>query len=252
MQNIYSAELKFWLQIMGDHAHFIKSSLNPEQQNSVLVADNFIRIFDKLLGKIKTSEDEKELNSLLSDANAAVLSLRDFKRELLSARLKNLPVTALTPTFLNHMLNELEDFLKVLMELEIGHPDGENIIGQHLLWSLDASGHAAMIGNDLDKVEYRLRERAKDFETIFGQLYLKAVEIAGYFRSHPPSAEPALAVFNREMAGEMKKFMEFLEELKTGIIKQQVLGRLSPLQPDHMWREGSYYLHKIADQNFQD
>ena len=248
MQNETSTgELKFWLQIMGDHARFIKSSLQPGQQNILEVAENFIRVFDKMLGKVKLPTTVEEEWDFLSDVNAAVLSLRDFKRELLSARLKNLPVTSLTPTFINHMLNELEDFLKVLMELETGNPDCGNIIGAHLLWVLDASDHAAALGSDLDKAEYQLRKRTKEFERLFNHLYLKIVEIAGFFRANPPGAAgPALTAFNLEMVGVMGDFMDFLEELKVGIMNQQVLGRLSPLEPDHMWREECYYLHKIA------
>ncbi len=33
-------ELKFWLQIMGDHARFVKGSLNPDQKNLILIAGN--------------------------------------------------------------------------------------------------------------------------------------------------------------------------------------------------------------------
>lgn len=240
-------ELRFWTQVMGDHARFIKGSLSPDQASLSQVAENFIQIFDRFYERVSRAGDHRESSGFIADINAAVLSFREFKRELLSTRLQNQPVTSLAPTFYNHMLNELEDFLKILAGYQAGKPCEEGILGQHLLWTLDASGHAAILGSDLDKVEFQLRKTAKAFEKTFDNAYLKVVEIIGYFRSKPPAAGPALQRFNLEVAAEIEKFMEFLMELRQGVICQQILGSLQPLTPDHMWREECYYLLKIAE-----
>jgi hypothetical protein len=240
-------ELRFWTQIMGDHARFIKNSLAPDQINFNLVTDNFMHIFDRFYEKVAHLDENKEPIRLITDINAAVLSFRDFKKELLSARLQNQPVTSLGPTFYNHMLNELEDFLKLLAEFEAGKSCEESILGQHLLWILDASGHAAILGGALDKVEFQLRKTVNAFEKDFDHLYIKVVELIGFFRSKPPAAGPALERYNLEAAAAIQKFMEFLMEMRQGVIKQKVLGRLLPLEPDHMWREECYYLLKIAE-----
>ncbi len=241
-------ELRFWLQILGDHARFIKYSLEPDQTNISMIAANFIELLDRLLEKTRESKITKEpiMKSHLGEILQTTLSFRDFKRELLAERLKNKLVTALPPVFYNHMLNELECFLKVLTDIECGQEKEENILGQHLLWSLDAAAHAAIIASDLDKVEYRLREMSIKFETAFDHDYIKAVELAGYFRSSPPSAAPVLEAYNRDMAFQMKEFMAFLEELKVGLKEQRISGRLWPLAVDHMYREECYYLSKIA------
>jgi hypothetical protein len=242
-----AGELRFWMQVMGDHARFIKNSLAPDQANLSLVADNFIQIFDRFYEKASHLDESRETSSLIAEITTAILSFRDFKRELLSVRLQNQPVTSLGPTFYNHMLNELENFLKILAGYQAGKPYEESILGQHLLWSLDASAHAAILGSDLDKVEFQLRKTAKKFEKDFDQLYIKVVELIGYFRSKPPAAEPALERYNLEVAAGIQKFMEFLMEVRQSVINQQTLGRLVPLEPDHMWREECYYLLKIAE-----
>ncbi len=245
-ENNLRFELIFWLQIMGDHARFIKSSLSAEANNLVMIAANFIQLFDKWLDKARQGSDLIPGGDLIGEITSGVISLREFKRELLSDRLRNLPVTSLTPTFYNHMLNELERFLSVLT---MGTPEGltkENILGEHLLWSLDASGHAAALVSDLDKVEYGLRAEAEFFLIRFDELYIKAVELTGYYRSNPPAVQPVLEAFNFEIVKVIQDFMGYLEELKEKIIKDQVLSRLSPLIPDHMYREECYYLHKIA------
>ncbi|NLY73847.1 MAG: DUF2935 domain-containing protein [Firmicutes bacterium] len=238
-------ELIFWLQIMGDHVRIIKNSLMPGDHNLLLIAENFRQLCDRLLEKARQS-DEAAPAGLIDETTSVVISLREFKRELLSYRLRNLPVTSLTPTFYNHMLNELEEFLSLLaVERREGQPK-ENIIGQHLLWSLDASGHAAALAGDLDKVEYALRSEAEHFITRFDQFYLEAVELAGYYRSNPPAVQSVLESYNLNMVKLMQDFMGYLEELKHKILKDRVLSRLTPLIPDHMHREGCYYLSKIA------
>ena len=107
-----------------------------------------------------------------------------------------------------------------------------------------------IIDSDLDIIEYKLHKKAKAFKKKFDQLYLKIVVITGCFRSNPPSAQPALDGYNLEAAAVIHKFMEFLTELREGILKQQVLGKLSALEPDHMWREECYYLLKISELAF--
>lgn len=245
-ENNFRFELVFWLQIMGDHARFIKASLLPGENNLVMITQDFVQLFDKMLDKVRQGAGLELSGDLLSEITAAVISFRELKRELLSDRLRNLPVTSLTPTFYNHMLNELEQFLAVL---SIGAAEGgakENILGEHLLWSLDASGHAAALAGDLDKVEYCLRAEAEHFLTRFDGLYIKAVELAGYFRSNQPAVQPVLEAFNLEIVKAMQDFMGYLEELKEKILKDRVLSRLSPLIPDHMFREGCYYLYKVT------
>lgn len=245
-ENNFRFELVFWLQIMGDHARFIKASLLPGDNNLVMITENFLELFDKMLDKVRQGAGLELSRDLLGEITTAVISFRELKRELLSDRLRNLPITSLTPTFYNHMLNELEQFLAVL---SIGAAEGgvkENILGEHLLWSLDASGHAAALAGDLDKVEYCLRAEAEHFLTRFDGLYIKAVELAGYFRSNPPAVQPVLEAFNLEIVKVMQDFMGYLEELKEKILKDRVLSSLSPLIPDHMYREGCYYLHKVA------
>ncbi len=239
-------ELVFWLQVMGDHARFIKASLRSGDNNLVMISTNFVQLFDKMLDKVRHGNELATGRDLADEITAGVISFREFKRELLSDRLRNLPVTSLTPTFYNHMLNELEQFLAIL---SIGPSEGtakENILGEHLLWSLDAAGHATVLAGDLDKVEYRLRAEAELFLTRFDGLYLKAVELVGYYRSNPSAVQSVLGAYNLEVVKAMQDFIGYLEELKEGLLKDKVLSRLSPLIPDHMYREGCYYLHKVA------
>jgi hypothetical protein len=236
-------EVLFWIQIMSDHACFIKNSLQPDNPNQLLIAENLIAVWDRMRQKMK--EVRAVAPDVVDEILGVVLSFREFKRELLGATLRHDRVTTLPPTFYNHMLNELEEFLKVLSEIQAGSVISCNTLGNHLVWVLDAAGHAAIIGSNLDKAEALYREEAKAFENAFDKMYLKTVELTGYYRSDSEAVKPVLQWFNRQVTELMKEFISFLTELKEGIAQHQILGNLCSLLPDHMIQEENYYLQKI-------
>jgi hypothetical protein len=170
-------EHRFWLQILGDHSRFIYEALAPVQKEEIEIASTFIRVFDTLLNRAKTSD----LEPLTIEAESEVIKLREFKLELLRKHLIGKIKIHLPPTFINHMVNELEEYLRILNHLKDGQvPPIYHELHHHLLWLLDAAGHSDAISSNLDGVERKLREKSKAFTKSFDNFYLKAVELAGY------------------------------------------------------------------------
>jgi hypothetical protein len=236
-------ELSFWLRIMGDHARLIQDSLRSTAPNLLMVVENFREIYDRLGEKLTNDRRDQEFyNEILS----TTISFREFKRELLGDSLRNTGVTSLSPTTYNHMLNELEELLKVIHDLQSDTFPYDNILASHLLWLSDAAGHAAILQSQLDKIEYRYRDEAKAFENAFDKMYLTGVEIAGYFRSDSLVAQPKLDAYTCRNAELTSEFMEFLQEIKAQTEQNRISGNITPLLPDHMLREESYYLQKIS------
>lgn len=239
-------ELLFWLEIMGDHARLIKGSIKPGNTNMVMVVDNFIQLFDRYGQKVKHHPELEP--DFLKELNSTALSFREMKREMLGAALRRGQVTSFGPTFFNHVFSEVEEFLHCLSDWQQEEAaNGNNLMGYHLLWILDMAEHAAFLNGALDKVEYFYREETKAFESAFDKMYLKAVEIAGYYRSDPASVQPVLRGLDRQMKELTRDFGELLNELKEKAIAAEVAGDLNPLLPDHMAREARYYLQKIAE-----
>lgn len=78
----------------------------------------------------------------------------------------------------------------------------------HLIWLIDASGHAGAIHDRLDGVEKRLREKSHAFTKHFDQFYLNELE-------------------EMELSAEM-------------------LGTFTASMADHTAREEQYYLIKLT------
>ncbi|WP_029192128.1 DUF2935 domain-containing protein [Paenibacillus harenae] len=240
-------EHRFWLQILGDHARFIYHALSPEERGDAELAVQFISHFDHLLERARMQGTVDQLSELNKAAQEAAVNLRSFKLHLLDRLLLGQVIIGLTPTFLNHMVNELEEYLKILAALVEGKPVPHFPSLHHdLLWLPDAAGHAASIAMDLDAVEKRLIEKSDKFEKHFNAFYLKAIELAGYMRTMRPHF-PALAKFHSDVNVEISVFMKFLQEVEEMGLSAELLSRINPLVPDHMFREECYYLLKLSE-----
>lgn len=238
-------EHRFWLQILGDHARFIRDSLAPHETEEIERAQTFVQVFDPLL---HTAREQLSMEALLELGQMAyrhTMEFRTFKLHLLRRMLSGELAIHLTPTFLNHMVNELDEYIRVISYLQAGQIPFFDAVHHHLLWLPDAAGHASAIRADLDKVETLLAKKTKQFEKTFDHFYLKAVEIAGYLRTQLQDF-PVLRRFNEQVEIEISLFMQFIHELEQMKLTNVLLADLMPLMADHMAREECYYLTKLS------
>ncbi|WP_354000726.1 DUF2935 domain-containing protein [Sporosarcina newyorkensis] len=240
-------ELHFWLQILGDHARFIHDSLAPGEAERIQQADTFIRLFDQLLTESKRPMDNQALQSLLQTSKTESEQIRLFKLQLVAAQLAGEIKITLTPSFINHMVNEVEEAIRLFEYLAQGElPPLVHPLHHDLLWLLDAAGHAGAIDANLDRVEKSLKEKGQKFTQEWEAFYLKAVEMAGFLRTNVTQF-PALAKFHQDINLEMTIFKSFLRELEEWEMNKDILGSLTPLMADHMAREECYYLIKLSE-----
>lgn len=236
-------EHRFWLQVLGDHARFLHEALAPVEKEEIETASYFINTFDRLLGRIETTD----LVHLSMRADEEAKKIRQFKLELIAKMLTGKVKIHFGPTFVNHMVNEVEEYIRVLEYLKKGQvPPIFHELHHHTVWLLDAAGHAGAIQSNLDQVEKRLKTRSEKYMKDFEDFYLKAVEMTGYLRTNL-TAFPALQKMNADVSMEIQLFMKFLDELKELELTEQALGSFAPLMADHMFREECYYLTKVAE-----
>lgn len=239
-------ELRFWLQVLGDHGRFIRDGLAPGEAAEISNAQQVIQAFDQLLITARMNLDGERISTLLQNVNPWTSYLRAFKLHLLQRSLTGTIGIHLSPTFINHMLNEIEEAMRVFAALTSGHlPPAGPEVHQHLLWLQDAVGHAGGLSGQFDLVEKSWKNKSEEFEHYFQDLYLKAVELAGYMRTSLTDF-PALRRFNHETNAVMLLFMKFLSEVQELTAGKELLGTLTQLLPDHMYREECYYLNKLS------
>ncbi|WP_226669370.1 DUF2935 domain-containing protein [Metabacillus litoralis] len=237
-------EHQFWLQILGDHARFILDSLAVEEKDAIEEAMRFKQVFDTLL---KKSREQDNLHTLTLEAEQYTTEFRQFKLSLIERHLIGKITIHLSPSFLNHMVNELEEYLLVLSYLKKKEqPPIFHELHHHLLWLLDAAGHAGAISDTLDRAEKQLKQKSDVFTKDFEDFYLKAVEMSGYLRANVDSF-PALTKMNHDVELEIELFRGFLAEVEEMELSNKMLSTFSALMADHMMREECYYLMKVAE-----
>lgn len=239
-------EHQFWLQILGDHSRFIHSNLAPNEKVKIEKAHNFMCTFDTLLDQTRQCISGTDLFDFTKKVCEIVCDFREFKLNLICCHLTNRIELHLSPTFINHMVNELEEYSLIIdslledKKLPRYHP-----VHYHKIWLLDAVGHSGFIYCSLDETEDKLREESKCFQQNFKGLHEKALEYKGYLRTKLKDF-PALNRFNCQVDKEMDLFKKYLSNILELRIRLEALGTLSPLGPDHMFREECYYLTKLA------
>ncbi|EHJ00667.1 hypothetical protein CDLVIII_4135 [Clostridium sp. DL-VIII] len=238
-------EHRFWLQILGDHSRFILNSLSPKENSFVHKANEFINLFDDLLARSRKSISNENLHELNYKSYSAAMKIREFKLVILCKQIEDKIYINLPPTFINHMLNELEEYLTILNDLIKGNIPPIIDLHLHLLWLPDGSGHAETIASTLDMTQKELIKISKEYSKIFTDLYLRTIEYKGYTRTNICEFE-ALRKHNIYAYEVMNCFKKFLKELEAAVQEKKVLGTIYPLMLDHMYREECYYLTKLS------
>ena len=239
-------EHRFWLRISADHARFLYMSFSPNEEKGIKKASSFIQIFDRLVSEVSKDLSIKDLTEVSKQALYYSQEIRNFVLNIQKKQLVKEINIRLSPTFLNHMINETEEYLRILKFLTQNQlPKLLNPIHYHLFWLLDSKVHAASVKCLLDNVETKLIDKSEEYMNNFSDYYLKAVEITGYMRTSLKRF-PALDRFNYEVKDDILSFNKFLEELEHLTLNKELLGTLMPLMLNHMVREECYYLVKLA------
>lgn len=239
------SEHRFWLQIMGDHARFIFFSLAPTETEYILTAQEFIIMLDELLKQSHDQLSQDDLVQLNQKVFNTICRLREFKLELLRMSITSDLKSHLPPTFINDMINELEEYQLIINAVMKGQSPLFHPLHYHIIWLTDAVGHAASISSALDPVEKEMIAKAFDFEMQFHDLFFKSFIMNGYMRTQLKQL-PSLERLNNEVNVRIIDFIEFLDNLRDQRMDQKVLGTLMPLMADHMSREECYYLWKLS------
>jgi hypothetical protein len=152
----------YWLEILEDHAYFVRDHLSPAEKQHVDTANQFIRAFSSLRARLSqinrnTSFSSTELVEFSREAQRISSGYLQFEGLLQNLRAQNKVNLNLTPTYLSGTLMENQEYLRILSY----YVKGQNFMPLSLvdllnLWLTDQLGHAILFRNVLDPVELDL------------------------------------------------------------------------------------------------
>ena len=229
-------ENRFWLQILGDHMRFIEEKTKHTETEILGRVSNLKEELDTLL-------KEARKGSVRSDRILPVVDeVKKLKLDILHRHINGEIKIGLPPTFINHMISELEAYEKILLNPDVK----SHILEEHYLWQCDAKGHAISLIQSLDPTEKKMMKELKKVKKAFGAGFNATIEYIGYLRTGDMEF-PALDKLNDETLLELIIFLKMLETMKDERIELKLLGSLAVLLVDHMRREENYFMKKIIE-----
>lgn len=238
-------ENRFWLQVFGDQMRIIFVGISPDDTQEVERLRGLIREMDGLLGRARQDLTAQELAALNRDAYNAAQDYRKFALHILIRQLTGRIDIVALPSFINHAVSDTEAYLGTLNDFMNGRTPEFDPATLNTEWLIDAYAYSFTIADNLSLVHIEIRKKANDFAQEFLNLYVRAYEMQGFTRTGLQTF-PALINLNQDIVDYMRTFAEFILDLYNRISKKQVLGNLSPLYMDFMYRIICYYLMHLS------
>ncbi|MFB9328207.1 DUF2935 domain-containing protein [Paenibacillus aurantiacus] len=245
-------EHRFWVEILQDHAYFVRDHLSVAEQAAIRNAQFYIDAFQSLFAKLHALDknggyDNPAYVTFAKEVWPVASGYFQLEGSLQRGRIANQVNLNLSPTYLNGTLNENQEYLRMLGYMIQGQtPAPLPLVELMDLWLEDQLGHAILLINVLDPGEGGIRARAERFLDAFRLLFSQNEIIRGYLRFSPPGI-PVQLRLARETLVAVNGFYDFVLEIiklyrTTALLEKTTLRFL-----EHHLPETCYFIRKLAD-----
>lgn len=241
----------FWLEILQDHAYFVRDHLSVSEVEYVQTAEQYIYLFGDLL---------KQLNSLppnLLHSNPALIEFSikawpvakgyyDFEGALQALRIENAVNLNLSPTYLNGTLGENQEYLRILTYLMKGkEPVPLNLIQLMDLWLEDQLGHAVLFKNLLDPIEIMVSKQTDLYIAKYQAFIVQNHHFKGYLRFKEPGFARQ-ADFALEVGKTTLEMNQFIYAMTMKYRENKLLNKETLRFLVHHFPETCYFIKKLS------
>lgn len=239
------SELRFWLQVMGDYARFIRDSLIIKEAQEILEAQKYITLFDDLLARGRKPLAGGDLMELNRQSYREAEDFRKYILHIADRQLTEAVIVNMTPAFLNHMVNDSEYFLDSLSGYTMGREPVLNPVEVSLKWLLNLYEATLSLQDKLGSVFFIATRRAGMFSVDFLNLYYQAYVLNGLRRAGLKEF-PSVQQMNEQIRDTMTSFGEYLVDLIRQTLEKKIVGTQTLLYLDNIYREVCYFLTRLA------
>jgi len=242
----------FWLEILQDHAIFVRDHLSVTERNEISIAEGFNQSFQRLLSQLSQLNPtlnyaSNEMTAFAKQAYTTSYEYYRFEGNLQNLRIKNEINLNLSPTYLNGTLNENQEYLRLLSYLVKGLKPVPQRLDQLLdLWLEDQLGHIILLRNLVDPIEWSVERQTELFAQRFQMFILQNHHIKGFLRfteqGFPRQSELALEVGRTVM--DMNQYIRSVVEKYKG---NRILNKTTLRFLEHHFPETCYFIKKLAE-----
>lgn len=236
-------EVRFWLDIMQEHAQFIKMGLPCDRTDLINEAQNFIREFDTLSNRAERVQNQNRFNELVDDALDTVREFHRFKRHLLRLKLTCKLAGCTFPLMYDHMAREAEYVMLLFSKMREGRPalKAAAKTRETAFWVRIMGDHAGLMSHLIDPSERSLVATAQDFHEDFDALLLQSNDFASML-SYNDTDVPSFRRFLLDVQTSTRRLRDFKRAAQEMIAQCRMIGLIPELLADHVRREAEHFL----------
>jgi hypothetical protein len=242
----------FWLEILQDHAYFVRDHLSPSETEYVQTAQQYINAFGDLLQRLnsvpRTSGPADEpMIAFAKWAWPAAKGYFEFEGKLQALRIDNQVNLNLSPTYLNGTLSENQEYLRILSALVQGkEPLPLPLVNLMDLWLEDQLGHALLFQSILDPLEVFSNKQTD----LYIQKYQVYIVQNRLFKGFLRFKEPGF-IRQREFANEVGRTTLEMNQFIYGMVikyrENKLLNKTTLRFLEHHFPETCYFIKKLSD-----
>lgn len=242
----------FWLEILQDHAIFVRDHLSMEEEEKISIAERFIQSFGVLLQNLQQlnlalSVTSCEQIAFAKQSYAVSFEYYRFEGHLQHLRINNEINLNLSPTYLNGTLNENQEYLRILSHFSNGQYPVPLRLDQLLdLWLEDQLGHIILLRNITDPIELAVNKQTDLYAQKFQMFILQNHHVKGFLRfteqGFPRQKELALEVGRTVI--ELNLYIRSIVEKYQGNL---ILNKTTLRFLEHHFPETCYFIKKLAE-----
>ncbi|WP_249310139.1 DUF2935 domain-containing protein [Bacillus sp. FJAT-49736] len=241
----------FWLEVLQDHAFFVRDHLSVTEVEYVQTAQQYIQLFGNLLGMIKNIPKTREASDELmiefsKQAWSVARGYFEFEGKLQSLRIDNNVNLNLSPTYLNGTLAENQEYLRILNYLVQGmEPEPLSLIYLMDLWLEDQLGHAVLFRNLVDPIEVFSTKQIEGYINKYQVFIVQNHHLKGYLRFKEPGFARQQE-FAREVGQTTIEMSRYIYSMVTKYKENKVLNKTTLRFLEHHFPETCYFIKKLS------
>lgn len=241
----------FWLEIIQDHACFVRDHLSPIEEQWITAAEQYIHLFEQLLQQANQADKQIEASSqeMISLAKAAWPVTNGYfqlEGQLQNLRIQNKVNLNLNPTYLNGTLNENQEYIRLLSFYVHGQiPPPLPLVDLMDLWLEDQLGHAVLLRNVLDPIEAAIIKQAELYIARFQAFIIQNHHMRSFLRFSPPNM-PRQQLMALEVGQTTVEMNKFIQNVVVQFHTTQLLSRTTLRFLEHHFPETCYFVKKLS------
>lgn len=241
----------FWLEILQDHAYFVRDHLSVSEVEYVNTSQQYIHLFGELISILNSiprtvNHIDETMIYFANRAWPVAKGYYEFEGKLQSLRIDNEVNLNLSPTYLNGTLAENQEYLRILTFLVQGKiPVPLPLTDLMDLWLEDQLGHVVLFEDLLDPIELMATKQAEAYISSYQAFIIQNRHLKGYLRFKEPNFAR-----QKEFANDVgKTTIEMSRFIYSMVIKykeKKILNKSTLRFLEHHFPETCYFIKKLS------